>query len=114
MAAPNDRGKKVPAVTGDPVVANSTEGRQKQRLYRDVNKRIREVVGTLPANRPVGFLCECGQDGCAATIELTHAQWGSIFSEDESVLLTAEHVGAVADGRRVIPENGRFSLVATA
>jgi hypothetical protein len=94
-------------------VANVNEDRE-QRLYRDVNKRICEVVGALPADGPVGFLCECGQDGCAATIELTHAQWGSLFCEDDSVLLAAEHVGAAADGRRVIAENGRFSLVATA
>jgi hypothetical protein len=96
MAAPNDG------------------GRQKQRLYRNVNNRIREVVRALPADGPVDFLCECGEDSCAATIELTHAQWRSLFCEEESVLLAAEHSGAAADGRRVIAENGRFSLVATA
>jgi hypothetical protein len=75
-------------------------------------KRICEVAATF-GNGRADFLCECGRSDCAATIELAEPQWYSLFSEDESLLLAAEHKRA-ADGRRVIAENGRFILAETA
>jgi hypothetical protein len=71
---------------------------------------FREVACTFPTEGAVDFLCECGRGDCTATVELTEAQWNSVFSVDEAVLLAAEHRRA-ADGR-LIAENGRFVLVA--
>jgi hypothetical protein len=88
------------------------EQRESERLYREVNMRIREVGGTFPANGTLDFLCECGRPDCSVTIELTQAQWDSLVDGGAAVLLAAEHAAA-ADGRRIIAENGRFVLVGT-
>jgi hypothetical protein len=87
--------------------------RQEQRLYREVNKCIREAAAKVQTEQAVEFLCECGQPECKATIELTETQWDSLINGGETVLLVAEHAGA-ADGRRVIAENKRFVLAALA
>jgi len=86
------------------------EQRQSERLYRQVNKRIREAGGTSPANGTLEFLCECGRPDCSAKIELTQTQWDSLLDGGATVLLAAEHAEAT-DGRHVIAENGRFVLV---
>jgi hypothetical protein len=94
-------------------VATSTDDRRQKRLHREVNLRIRDVARTFPAGGAVEFLCECGRPECTATIELTPAQWDSLFSLDDVVLLVAEHRSA-ADGRRLVAENGRFVLTEAA
>ena len=64
---------------------------QGQRLSREVNLRIREVTGRFPANGPIEFLCECGREDCAVTIELTEEQWDGLAGDRDFVLVTAEH-----------------------
>jgi hypothetical protein len=81
----------------------------KHRLYREVNMRIREVAGTFSGDGPVEFVCECGRRDCRATIPLTEAQWDSLASEGDSMLLAIAHRGA-ADGGRVIAEDAQFVL----
>jgi hypothetical protein len=88
------------------------EQRKSEHLYREVNKRIREVAGTLPSDGTFEFLCECSQPGCSAKIELTERQWDALLDGGGSVLLAAEHAGA-AEGRRIIAQDGSFVLVAS-
>ena len=83
-----------------------------QRLYREVNGRIREVSESFGANGPAEFLCECGRDDCTATIEFNHAQYDALLSHDNCVLLAAVHADAI-DGHRVVTEDERFLLVAS-
>lgn len=80
-----------------------------QRLYREVNKRIRQLSDA--ADGPVEFLCECGRGDCTTTIAFTHRQYDTVVGRDDCVLLAAEHADGL-DGRRVVAENGRFVLVA--
>jgi hypothetical protein len=90
---------------------NADNDLRKQRFYREVNMRIREVAGTFSGDGPVEFICECGRRDCRATIALTEAEWDFLVSEGVSVLVTVEHKAA-ADGRRVITENAHFVLAA--
>ena len=92
-------------------MAHQNRGRRSQLLHREVNLRIREITGSFPANGPVDFLCECGQDSCAVTIQLTEPQWDAVARDGDCILLASEHAEAV-NGRRVVAENGRFLLVA--
>jgi hypothetical protein len=89
----------------------SEEQRQSARLHREVNKRIREVAGTFPANGTLEFLCECGRPDCHATIALTEAQFDSFLNGGGSVLLAAEHAAA-ADGSRFIADEEAADEVA--
>lgn len=82
-----------------------------QRLYRDVNKRIREVGIGFGVEGPAHFLCECGQDDCTSTLELTLAQFDGLLDDPGRVLLAAEHRGSL-NGQRVIAEYDNFVVVA--
>jgi hypothetical protein len=88
----------------------SVNGNQgNQRLYREVNKRIRKLA--VATNGAIDFLCECGRDDCTATIEFTQPQFDAILRENDSVLIATEHADGIG-GRRVLAENGRFLVVA--
>jgi hypothetical protein len=90
----------------------SVSGTSSHPLYREVNKRIREVSGSLGTDGALEFLCECGGDDCTATLTLTRVQFDALLTQDECVVLATDHAHALA-GRRVLAENGRFVLVAS-
>jgi hypothetical protein len=55
-------------------------------LFREVNKRIREVSDGWGPDRGVEFLCECGREDCIVTFALTEAQFdGLLGNEDRCV-----------------------------
>ena len=80
-------------------------------LYREVNKRIREVSETFGADGRPRFLCECGTTDCTATFELTLAQFDGLLSDSARVLLSASHRPLVTDGK-VLAEYDGFLVVA--
>ena len=89
----------------------STTGNKHQRLYREVNKRIREVSDLFGKDGPVEFLCECGREHCTATFALTQAQFDGLASGAERVLLAAEHRRSL-NGRRIVAEYQDFLVLA--
>lgn len=91
------------------VVQNLNQG--SQCLYREVNKRIREVSEAFGSYGKVGFLCECGHEDCVVTFELTQAQYDDLLSDPGGALLASEHRASL-DGARVLAEYDAFIVVA--
>jgi hypothetical protein len=91
----------------------SVDGTNRHPLYREVNKRIREVSESLGSDGALEFLCECAGDDCTATLTLTRVQFDALLTQDDCVVVATDHAHALA-GRRVLAENGRFLLVASA
>ena len=90
----------------------SRDGIERQKLlFREVNKRIREVSDSFGSDGNVEFLCECGRDGCTATFVLTHAQFDGLLTEPTHFLLASEHRES-ANGAHVIAEYDEFLVVA--
>jgi hypothetical protein len=55
-----------------------------ERLFRDLNERIREVSESLLAEgEPVEFICECAREGCLDRVKLTPAEFAEV-REDET------------------------------
>ena len=87
------------------------EHRRNQLLYREVNKRIREVGDSSASDERAGFLCECGEPDCTETFELTRSQFDGLLSDPNRVLLATQH-RAYRNGERVVAEYDTFVVVA--
>jgi hypothetical protein len=92
-------------------MVKSNGNRRNHFLYREVNKRIREVSQSFAADGPVQFLCECGREDCTATFELTQAQLDGLLSDASRMLLAADHEPS-RNGARVLAEYDKFLVVA--
>jgi len=59
----------------------STRGRvaKSERLFRELNDRIREVSeALLGAGERVEFICECAHEGCLDKIKLTRTEFAEV------------------------------------
>jgi hypothetical protein len=92
------------------MVAHS-QGSDQQPLYREVNRRIREVCDSWDGDDAIDFLCECGHPECTATFGLTVAQFDG-FAGDGTRLVASEHRNELR-GERLIAEYAGFVVVGT-
>jgi hypothetical protein len=90
---------------------HSNGNRRNQLLYREVNRRIREVSDSFGSNEKVRLICECGREDCAATFELTYAQFDGLLDDPRRVLLATKHRPS-GDGARVLAEYDKFIVLA--
>jgi hypothetical protein len=51
-----------------------------QLVFREVNDRIREVVGHLDIKGPIDFICECSREDCTETLSLTVDEYERVRS----------------------------------
>ena len=79
-------------------------------LRRDVNERIRELAGDeeVPTTGSRRYLCECGEQDCLETIELTVGEYQEVCEDLTLALVAPGHEQA---GERVVKRTGRFSVV---
>lgn len=78
-------------------------------VFREVNARIAQIVGTWEWEETQGFLCECATEGCSETIELTREQYEAIRSEPARFVTLAGHERA--DLERVVERRDGFVVV---
>jgi hypothetical protein len=57
---------------------------QRSRLFREVNDRIYELLGSADPDLPGEFLCECGSD-CGRRVELLPATFATLRETGEAV-----------------------------
>ena len=72
-----------------------------RKLYREVNKRIRELVAG--STDLVELLCECGDGDCTLTIVLSQVEADTILEDASRVLLAAPHRKGSGDQHLVAP-----------
>jgi hypothetical protein len=92
-------------------MVQSSGNRRIHLLYREVNKRIREVSESFAEDGPVQFLCECGREDCTATFELTQAQFDGLLSDASGMLLATDHEPS-RNGARVLAKYDKFLIAA--
>jgi hypothetical protein len=90
---------------------NANGHKRNQLLYREVNKRVREASDAWDSRETLGFLCECGDDDCIVSVELTPAQFDAITRDGAHFLLASHHRGSV-EPERVIGAHDGFLVVA--
>lgn len=78
---------------------------------RDPNERIRDVAGDAepPTAGSRRYLCECNEQDCLETVELTADEYQEVCADLTLALVTPGHEAA---DDRVVKRTGRFSLVA--
>ena len=89
----------------------NNRNRQQQLVFREVNKRIREVSDGWGPNGRVEFLCECGREDCVATFALTEAQFDELLVNADWFVLVSEH-RSEANGQRILAAYDGFLVAA--
>ena len=65
---------------------------QNQKRFRAANARLRDAVEEqVPASGRVPFLCECADDDCLGTVEVTLEEWESVAAMPNHYLMEAGH-----------------------
>ena len=84
-------------------------GRQ-QHLFREVNDRIREIVGVHPFDGE-GFeiLCECADFTCARTLPISVAVYDEVRSNAKQFINLPGH--NIPDVERTVAESGSYVVV---
>jgi hypothetical protein len=62
-------------------------------MYRTVNlevERASEEVGDGPHDR-LEILCECGEDGCETTLDVTHAEYDEAHEQRDRFMVALGH-----------------------
>jgi hypothetical protein len=63
-------------------VLTRARAEKNERLFRELNARIRDVSQPLLAEgEPVEFICECAYEGCLERLLLTRAEFGSVRAD---------------------------------
>ena len=91
-------------------MAHRNGNRWNQVLFREVNKRIREVSDGWGPDGGVEFLCECGREDCIVSFKLTEAQFDGLLGNEDRFVLAREH-GSEANGHRILAEYDGFLVV---
>jgi hypothetical protein len=92
--------------TTDPAV----DATQTQSLFRDVNERVVEIDGSLPAGTDrIGLMCECAIPRCTQVITLSKEEYEGVRRFPTHFVVHPGHV--VADVERVVASYPEFSVV---
>jgi hypothetical protein len=60
--------------------------------FREANERLHNVVEDQPSSRQlVPFLCECADDDCMGTVEVTLSEWEDVAAKPNQYLMEAGH-----------------------
>ena len=78
-----------------------------QVLFREVNERLREMVGDSEA--PTEFLCECSNPDCSETIALDLDEYEGVRSSPNLFAVTRGH--EIATIERVVGGTDAYKLV---
>jgi hypothetical protein len=78
-----------------------------QILFREVNERLREVVGSFDG--PLEFLCECSDEDCIETIGLSVEQYEHVRSNPNLFVIGLGHETPEVD--RVVDQIDGYLLV---
>jgi hypothetical protein len=60
-----------------------------QVLFREVNERLRETIGSLEG--PIDFLCECSNEACIETVPLDVASYERVRSDPNLFIVVSGH-----------------------
>lgn len=86
-----------------------TDPARLRQLLREVNDRIVELARILEVDREAELVCECGADGCAATVPVDLAAYDETRRNARRFLLAPGHSPLAGD--RVVVELERLVVV---
>lgn len=80
-------------------------------LFREVNERIENAIGETSASvdELTGFVCECGQKDCTATVTISPRDYEGIRKDPAHFLVLKGH--EVPEAERVVEQRDGFLVV---
>jgi hypothetical protein len=82
----------------------------KQRaLFREVNRRIRDVNAAFGSEGPYHLVCECARFECASRIEVAGDVFDTVCGDPDRFLVAPGHDDP--EHERVVAGNGVYSVV---
>jgi hypothetical protein len=82
-----------------------------ERLFRDLNERIREVSESLLAEgEPVEFICECARESCLDRLKLTPDQFAEVREDPTWFFVVPGHERE--DVEVVVERRAGYAIVA--
>jgi hypothetical protein len=83
---------------------------ENQKRFRRANNRLHDQVAPLVRDQQrVPFLCECADDDCVASVELTLEEYSQVRGEASHFFIVPGH--RTIEGEDVVTDNGRFAVV---
>jgi hypothetical protein len=84
-----------------------------ERLFREVNERIREIGGRLARHgdddEPISFMCECGSTDCVVRLDLTLGEYDHVRSDPTWFVVARGH--ELPELERVVERRPRHTIV---
>lgn len=81
-----------------------------QRIFRKANERLRRAVeGAVPRTKPVPFLCECPDDDCTSSVDVTIQEYTAVREHPDRYVVVPGH--ARVAGERVAKTYERYQVV---
>jgi hypothetical protein len=82
------------------VPSRETRREENQKLFREANERLHGAVEEMAPHQTVPFLCECADEDCLGTVELTLDQWEQVASTPDEYVMEAGHQRS--EGEKVV------------
>jgi len=93
-------------------MADGTDSRavragRNQSLYREVNERVKELNDAFDA-LPIGeWICECANEECFETIELTHEEYEAVRAEGTRFFVKPDDPHVLPEAENVVERHER-------
>jgi hypothetical protein len=96
---------------GEATDSRAVRAGRNQSLYREVNERVRKLNEAFDA-LPIGeWICECANDECFETIELTHEEYEAVRADGTRFFVKPEDAHVVFEAETVIERHERYWVV---
>ena len=80
-----------------------------QPRFREANERLHEDVGREGQDaQAVSFLCECADDDCPGTVDVSLGEWEAVVSRNNHFLMEAGHQHS--EGEEVVGSLGNYQI----
>jgi hypothetical protein len=74
-------------------VSRDARREENQKLFRRGNESLHNAaVGAGLTTTPVPFLCECADENCRGSVEVTPEEWESVSSKPNHYLMLRSHL----------------------
>ena len=77
--------------------------------FRDQNEWIEATSGSFGPSPRMAFVCECGDETCTQTVNLTKDEYESVRTTANRFLIVTNHENP--EGEQVVSEGPRFAVV---
>lgn len=84
---------------------------ENEATFRDANERIEARAEELDFEKPVPFLCECGDPACHEIVRLSFDEYSEVRRDPTRFFVAAGHEAVAQAAGRVLERRDGYALV---